>query len=35
MGTGRNRIYNLMSLVFIILSIAWVVFVISRLVAPA
>jgi hypothetical protein len=34
MGQGRNRFYNLVSLVFVILSLIAVLFVVVRLLSP-
>ncbi len=35
MGKGKARIYNLISLVFLLLSLLMVVFVVLRLMGPA
>lgn len=35
MGSGKARIYNLISLVFLLLSVVAIVLVVSRLMGPA
>ncbi len=35
MGRGTARIYNIISLVFLVLSFLWILFVISRMIGPA
>lgn len=35
MGSGKARIYNLISLVFLLLSVVAIIFVVMRLMGPA